>query len=389
MKDFIKYINAIIKEPVFKKPAKRTTTILMPELDCTEGIYRSLLPAYILNSLDDYRVIVAGISERTGVCINNREFYISAALIAESDHIIFPFVSFPLQPIIDDIRSMKADMNFSYYINANFYTMPDAYPHANEYKTAKMIEVIEANIKAVDQIIVTNEPLVNYITEKLAEKYPGVTFGTQPVIQPLFIRPELFKTNIAPVVTGKSKVKLLIVGDESHFSDINYIKGILKDAKGKFKDALEIHIIGFDGNRGKNNYLKDLSFIHHERVPYFKYFELISHIAPTAILIPAQKNTFNNTSKNYVKYLEFAHQNITVLAPNLTPYSKIIKTNENGFLCEKKEDYLMQIEFLFSTPNKFDAALNLAYATAVDYNISLDNNINILKTIYFPNYAKK
>ena len=61
-----------------------------------------------------------------------------------------------------------------------------------------------------------------------------------------------------------------------------------------------------------------------------KYFELIRHIAPDILLIPANKNTFNNTSKNYIKYLEFAYMNIPVLAPDLTCYSDIIKTNDNG-----------------------------------------------------------
>jgi hypothetical protein len=103
------------------------------------------------------------------------------------------------------------------------------------------------------------------------------------------------------------------------------------------------------------------------------------------LLIPANKNTFNNTSKNFVKYLEFSHLNIPVLAPNIPPYSKIIKTNENGFLCDKKEDYFMQLEFLYTARQKFEKATDMAYTTASDYYITIDNNINILRTIYFPN----
>lgn len=384
MKEFNKYINALIKVPIFSKPAKRTTAILMPELHTTEGIYRSLLPSYILNSLDDHRVLVLGISERTGICMNEKEFQISQALIQECEHIVFPFVSYPLKPFIDEIREVKPDMIFSYYIGANFYTMPDTYPHANEFKVAKMIENIEANIKAVNQIICTNESLLAYIEEKIKERYPDTKFGTNLIYQPLMILPDLLKTtytNDPP----KNKVRILIVGDEYHFSDINYIKGILKDIKVKYKEAAEIHILGFDGTRANKNYLADLNFTHHERVPYFKYFELIRHIAPTALLIPANKNTFNNTSKNFVKYLEFSHLNIPVLAPNIPPYSKIIKTNENGFLCDKKEDYFMQLEFLYTARQKFEKATDMAYTTASDYYITIDNNINILRTIYFPN----
>jgi hypothetical protein len=389
MKNFIKYINAINHNPVFPKPAKQTTTILMPELDTTEGIYRSLLPSYILNSLDDYRVIISGMTEKTKISNNAKDAEITLSLIKESDHIVFPFVSYPLQPIIDEIRQIKKDIMFSYYIDANYYIMPDTYPFANEYKLPRMIETIEANIKAVDQVIVTNKALKDYIGDKIKERYPDVKFNTDIVWQPLLIMPELFKTDYE-MALDKKKVKILIIGDEFQFSDINFIKGILKDVKVKYKDSAEIHILGFNGIRGEKNYLQDLEFKYHERVPYFKYFELIKHIAPNLFLIPANGNKFADTSKNNIKYLEFAYLNVPVIAPNIKPYSEnLIKTNENGFLCDKKEDYFMQIESFFTVQDKFTRVPDLAYTTASDYNITLDNNINILKSIYFPPYAKK
>jgi glycosyltransferase involved in cell wall biosynthesis len=388
MKNFIKYINLITKEPFINKTASRVTTILMPELDTTEGIYRSLLPAYILNFVDGYKVYVMGLTEKVEISHNQKDFHVSEKLIQETDHFVIPFVSYPIQQWVDDIREHKKDMFFSYYIDTNFYTMPDAYPFANEYKTAKMIETIEANIKAVDQVIVTNKSLKHYIADKLIEKYPDTKFNTNIAWQPLFILPELFKSDHVSK-PKKGVVKMLIIGDEYQFSDINFIKGILKDIKVKYKDSSEIHILGFNGMKGDRNYLQDLTFIHHERVPFFRYYETILEIGPDLILIPANQNNFNNTSKNYIKYLEGAYLNIPVIAPNIKPYSEIIKTNENGFLCTKKEDYFMQIESFYTVREKFTRVPEFAYATATDYTITLDNNLNIIKSIYFPNYGKE
>jgi glycosyltransferase involved in cell wall biosynthesis len=106
------------------------------------------------------------------------------------------------------------------------------------------------------------------------------------------------------------------------------------------------------------------------------------------LLIPANKNQFNDTSKNYIKYLEFAYMNVPVIAPNILPYSDLIKTNENGFLCDDKETYAFQLETMLSEPVKFESSLGLAYATATEYNIADKANIEKLIRIYFPDYGK-
>lgn len=387
MKNFAAYIQAIINNPVINKECKQTTTILMPELDTTEGIYRSILPSYVLNGLPDYRIIVTGITQKSTESNNARNFHITQDLINKSDHIVFPFVSFPLQPIIDEIMAVKPYMMFSYYIDFNYYLVSDSYPHADEYK-GKMIDIIEANIKAVDQVIVTNKALKDSIALKLKEKHPDTKFRTVISWQPLFVLPMLIKTEYENH-SEQGKIKVLIIGDEYQFTDINFIKGILKDFNLKYKENALIHIIGFNGVRGDKNFLSGLDFKYHERVPYFRYFELIKHIAPDVILIPGSKNTFNNTTKNYVKYLEFAFMNIPVLAPNIKPYSDLIETNRNGFLCDAKEDYLMQLEAMFDFRQKFDDVLGSAYAIAVDYDITIKANTDILTKIYFPSHEPK
>jgi hypothetical protein len=389
MKNFLNYINAVSTNPIIPKKAKMTTTILMPELDTAEGIYRSILPAYVINGTEkDLRMIIAGMTGKMNISINSRNFNISRKLIAETDHFVLPFVSFPLRPIVEEIKAAKPAMKFSYYIDFNYYLVPDSYPYSKEYKIKKIIEVIEDNIKVVDYVICTNNSLVDYIILKIKERHPGMNFGTPFEYQRLYILPSLMATDIAPEVV-RGRIKALIIGDEYQFSDINYIAGILKDFKSKYKESFELNIIGWDGVRGEKNYLKGIDFNHYERVPFFKYFNLIHQIAPTVLIIPSTKKEFNDTSKNNVKYLEFAQMNIPVLAPNVKPYSELISTNQNGFLCDDKDGYLFQLETMFSEPSKFEGVLGVAFATAVDYNITDPANLEKLKRIYFPGHGNK
>lgn len=387
MKQFKQYINSVIQDPFLTKTVSQVTTILLPTLHTTEGIYRSALPSYVLNSIPDHKMILAGLSDKIEISHNVKDLVISQKLIRESSHIVFPFVSYALSPIIDNIRATKPNMRFSYYIDSNYYLMPESYPYSKQYKLSKILEIIEGNIKAVDQVIVTNKTLKDYIADKLKERHPDVKFNTNIIYQPLFILPQLLKTDYENSKKA-DRTKVLIIGDQYQFSDINFLKGILKEYKSKNTDKCEIHIIGFDGIKGNKNYLSDIDYQYHKRVPYFQYFELIKHIAPDVLLVPANKNTFNSSSKNYIKYIEAAYLNIPVIAPNIEPYSELITTNRNGFLCDAKEDYLMHLEFMFTAPEKFDAVLGHAYAMAVDYDISIESNIDILKNIYFTQNAK-
>ncbi len=389
MKQFISYIAAASKEPIMRKKASMTTTILMPELDTTEGIYRSILPAYIINAVEkDLRLLIVGMSPKTNVSHNAKDFQITAELMKETDHFVFPFVSFPLRPIVEFIKDINPSTKFSYYIDANYYLMQDAYPFAKEYNVKKMIEIIEDNIRVVDQVICTNDSLINYIIAKIKENYPGVSFGTEFLYQRLYILPELMgKAAAAEPVRGR--IKALIIGDEYQFSDINHVTGLLRDFKAKYKDAFELTLIGWDGKRKDKNYMKDIDFIHYARQPFTLYFEAIRKIAPNVLIIPATKSKFNETSKNYVKYLEFAQMNIPVIAPNIAPYAALIHTNQNGFLCDDKEAYTFQLETMLSEPAKFENVLGVAYATAHDFNITDPVNIQKLKNIYFPGYGTK
>jgi glycosyltransferase involved in cell wall biosynthesis len=189
--------------------------------------------------------------------------------------------------------------------------------------------------------------------------------------------------------TKPGKIKALIIGDESQFSDINYILGMLKDFKCKHKDKFELIIMGWNGKRTNRDYMKNIPFTHIERTPFEKYFETIRHIGPDVLIIPATKSKFTDTSKNYIKYLEFAHMNIPVIAPNILPYSDLITNNTNGFLCSAKEDYAFQLETLYTEPSKASGTLGIAYATASDMNIAEECNILKLKSIYFPDYGSK
>jgi len=101
-------------------------------------------------------------------------------------------------------------------------------------------------------------------------------------------------------------------------------------------------------------------------------------------MIPGKKTKFNETSKNYVKFLEFACLEIPVIAPAFDPYQSVIESNRTGFLAKDKEDFLFQIDTLIEDKDKFRGVLNFASAYAtLDFNIASKDNIDLLAQIYF------
>jgi len=83
---------------------------------------------------------------------------------------------------------------------------------------------------------------------------------------------------------------------------------------------------------GSVQYFKPVSIIH--------FYKLVKTNSINLLFIPVINNTYNVTSENYKKYIDFSIMGIPTLAPDMYPYNQIIKNEVNGFLydTEKKEN---------------------------------------------------
>ena len=264
MKEFAKYVERVEKARNLSefpqvKGHEYTVLILQPEGGTTEGIYRSLLPALVLNRDTKIRCLPLGYSDHMeSVSINEKAFELKTKAIEIANHIVFPFVSQPLKPIIDHCKEINPKVKFSYYIDFNYYFTPDSYPFANEYNKAEAIDIIEDNILHVDQAIVTNHPLYNFLYAQLSEKSQFKGCGTELTCQPLYFDKTLIPDDMARLKNSGKKKRFGFVLSQKHFSDINYIKGVLKEFMEKHAAEAKLVFLGFNGVHKGKNYLSGI-----------------------------------------------------------------------------------------------------------------------------------
>lgn len=388
MKKFEEYVARVLKaEDISQLPQKKgfnyTVLFITPDLNYAEGIYRTLLPAMVLNRETTIRALPRGLSLREeSVSINDKGYEIIAKEAAVAQHIVFPFVSYDLGDNIDKLRVINPKLKFSMYIDFNYYFTPESYPFANEYNTADKIASIEKNISLVDQVIVTNRALYNYLAKELKDKEVIKGKGTQIAHQPLYFSNDFIDKDMAKIANHNKQKRFGFVLNHYHFSDINYIRGVLKDFIKENAAQAQLVMVGFDGVHKGKNYLSALNIEHHPEVPFFQYFEMLNDLAIDCFVIPSSPKPFYATSKNYIKYLEFSRLGVPVIAPNIEPYSKIISNNGNGILCDEKETWAFQMKTFLDDPAKFEAMQGPAYATSADHDINDPEAIKHLLNVF-------
>jgi hypothetical protein len=390
MKKFKEYIEKLHKaknlsEFPVKKDFDYTVSFIVPETNTSEGIYRTLLPSMHLNNETTIRALPVGLSEqKMSISINQNDYMIKRGLAEISNHIVFPFLSYSLEPIISELKSINPKIKFSYYIDYNFYFTPDSYPFMKEYSTAEAIASIEKNITLVDQVIVTNHSLYNYLHVELSKKEHIKGCNTNICYQPLFYDKDLIDEVIFPEENQKKKGKkrFRIVMNQTHFSDLSFIKGILKEFLKNYSGQAEIVLLGWNGDYKNRNYLNNIEVEYHPFVPFSEYFQKLVDLNIDCFIIPAKPNKFNDTSKNISKFYEFTRINKPVIVPSIEPYKAIAINNDNAVLCNEKETWMFAMEVFLKDPQKYEGLKDRAFMSIIENEISDPDNLKILMEIY-------
>ena len=388
MKKFIEYTQHLLNPgkksdfPV-KKEFDYTVGFIQPEMGNMEGIYRTLMPSMYLTTETTIRCIPVCITiYQDSLSINQKEILLRKEFAQACNHIVLPFTSLSQEENIKNLKEHNPKLKFSYYIDYNYYFMPDSYPFVNEFGGADNIANIEKNIILVDQVIVTNNSLRNFLLFELSKKEHIKGCKTIISYQPLFFD-KGFTENITLVENKKrKKVRFGMVLNKTHFSDISFIKGILKELLKKHSGEIELVVLGWNGDHQGKNYLESLNIEYHESIKFFDYFNKLNELDVDCFIIPGKVNKFNETSRNYIKYIEFTRIGKPVICPDFEPYKSIIAHNDNGILCGDKESWLHELETFLSDRNKFEVIKDRAFNNVLDYEISEVDNIKKLMDIY-------
>jgi hypothetical protein len=104
------------------------------------------------------------------------------------------------------------------------------------------------------------------------------------------------------------------------------------------------------------------------------------------LFIPLRKNTFNETTENYNKFLEAGMFNVPTMVYDIFPYNQIIKNGDNGIILSKKDDLIERLKF-FSEKKTELVRMGINVNKFVLENFILnEQNIEIIDDIYTLNY---
>lgn len=409
MKEIRQYYDALKKKgttrtsdlPYGKKQAAWTVTFLVPVIDTTEGFYKMIVPAMAMNKYNfSIRCIIINMELYDPVkSINYYSPELKQGLIKETDFMVFPFVSYPLEPVIAEIKKYNPNIKIGYHVDFNYYLVPDSYPFSNLYNNQEAHTIIEKNMRAVDRVFVSNKNLVNAIYEKTDEKYKK-GYINNIVYQPLMFNKDYLNIGESDKKEKPMKYRIGIIASSMHLTDINYIKGVLVDILKKHGDDAELFIIGFDGVHKGKNYLKNIDFTYIPRISIFEYYQRIKDLSLNMALMPAKNNMFNRTSKNYIKYMEFAQLNIPVIMSNVIqdviPDKHRPQHNGTALVCKEKENWTYELELDIvgsdepETVDKVEQIIYAAYESVENFNILLPDNLKYIEELYtFKNPEQK
>ena len=142
---------------------------------------------------------------------------------------------------------------------------------------------------------------------------------------------------ISKMTDSTQNIKPLIIGilcDETKYADILYY--LSKFIKTQTKcPQIEFILFGFKPeHNGVKKLVHNLNFKYIKPISIIHYYKQLSQLGINLLFIPLKDNSFNRTSEIYQKYIDAGLNKIPVLAPNLNPYSMIIKNEGNGLLYE-------------------------------------------------------
>lgn len=407
MEKFTEYFNSIVdvskriisdydKEllyemPYFEKKAKRTILFLFARMDM-EGYYKQLLPSFALNEYSqEIRCLMSQVEPfNPAKHISEYHLIVPEVLLNISDYIVIPFTTDNIEVAVRAIKKINKDIKVVYLIDFNYYLLPELYPFYKHYEPSRVKNTIENNIKVVDKVLFSNGKMLDYFYEKLKTKIKGSK--TEFFEQPLFLTPKKYLDKIQKYEVEKKKKRILIVCNETHYTDLNAMRDVFIDIIKKFGDRVELVFFGWDGqlNDKSKDALRDVKFTYEKPVPFLPhgdrdyYFQKIAMIDPDFAFIPCKKSEFNETSKNYIKLLEFSSMWIPTFVVNTYPYNTKCEQNQTAIMITEKSEWAFELEMALDEGNSKNIEIQrTAYASVWNkYAIDTKRNITIFEKIF-------
>jgi len=187
------------------------------------------------------------------------------------------------------------------------------------------------------------------------------------------------------VLNNLPPLKVGIIYNQTNKDDLIHYKNTLNRIKNSLGDKIKFIVLGYDGSKGKDDFLKGIDLTYVKTVSIGHYFKQLKSLELDLLFIPLIKNIYNVTSENYNKYLEAGILGIPVLTISIYPYNTLIQDKRNGFLFKEEHEIVPYFEHL----NKERGLIRLVGDTVKDiiethYNFS-QKNIEVIGELFQKN----
>ena len=320
--------------------------------------YKYLMPYLAMYEYNAWATAITGIDKYKP----NREYEsvkvpLSSVQILWADYVVFPFTFDDLSEAYSNLRKINPSINIVFNVDFNCYELSKQHPVYKDFQSRNAIDNIENNIFNSDLTLTTNTKLTEVLLEKFKELSESkfkeqesyVSIGSMP----LFIDTEIIMENIETTIPKlpleeQKYLRVGIIATNYTWEDLASYKEQFSKVQKELGENVKFFILGFDGidnQTGKSCFpdgfncecIKPSTIVH--------YYKQLRNLRLDLLFIPLRKNTFNETTENYNKFLEAGMFNVPTMVYDIFPYNQIIKNGDNGIILSKKDDLIERLKF--------------------------------------------
>lgn len=361
--------------------------------------YKYLMPYLAMYEYNAWATAITGIDRYKP----NKEYEsvkvpLSSVQILWADYVVFPFSFDDLSEAYDNLRKINPSINIVFNVDFNYYELSKQHPVYKDFQSRNATDNIEKNIFNSDLTLTTNTKLTEVLLEKFKElsesKFKDqesyVSIGTMP----LFIDTEIIMENIEKTIPQLSideqkKLRVGIIATNYTWEDLASYKEQLTKVQNELGENVKFFVLGFDGvdyQTGKNCFPEGFNFEFVKPSTIVHYYKQLRNLQLDAVFIPLRKNTFNETSENYNKFLEAGLFNVPTIVYDIFPYNQIVKNGDNGVLLSKKDDLIERLKFFSGNKPELKRMGKNVNQFILDSFGLTEQNIALIDDIYTLNY---
>lgn len=330
----MKRIKELIKRTEIKKNIKverfnkNVVRILYVEpFVNSNDYYRMILPYLELGTLDGFETRVTSVKKwdftRTNK-IGSGSFQEDE--IRWADYIVFSML---LENYVYLFRAIKV-LNPKVFLVMDIAKIICDVPHLRSD-----MQILFQNLTYLD-IITTPSKTISIAYQgwmaRYDEEYTNIEFFQTPSL--------LSKIGFEGITTIEKPtddiVRVGMVASIESIAEYKYFTPLFKRIKEKYKDKLELIILGWKPNASE--VLKEVDITYHKSVSFLDYYRTIKNLHFDLILIPMRPVT-HYVYTNIVQFLEASAIGVPVIALKNSSYSKVIEHEKNGILVEKLPEW--------------------------------------------------